>query len=329
MPKIGRRTRNAYFVAETREKGGDAEKHMKWHHSSFIIHHCLLLLFCSTALAASPAPIDILQLTPSRIVVLDYPKRYDAPSFDATFKQTGWRTGESVTWTEIKAGDDRTSRVLAGNESITTAPLNIWYKIEHEGKEGWLPDAALAVPGTLDASTTIGVERVDRWTGLAPDYKPDDMVPVGPGYETDRQYLLRKEAAAGLKELVDAAKADGVKLQVVSGYRQWQTQQDLYQNRVNKSGMGQQTVAKPGHSEHQLGTAVDLTDGNEATLLEQSFGDTKAGRWLKENAWRYGFVNSFTKENAPKTGISPEPWHYRYWGKDKAREKSTKLETPN
>lgn len=273
----------------------------------------------STVLAAETKPIDLLRRTSTRILVLDYPLRYSAPDLKSDAKQTNWRVGSSIPWTDIKIGDDRASRVLSGIETPTTAPLNIWYKIQYQGKAGWLPDACLAVPPADDAATTIGEERVDRWAGLAPDTKPADLVPVGPGYEKDRQYLLRKEAAAALAEMIDAARADRVKLMVVSGYRPWQTQQDLYRRRVKLSGPGQQTVAKPGHSEHQLGTAVDLTDGNEDTLLEPSFGDTPAGKWLRDNAPKYGFAVSFTLQNRPQTGFAPEPWHYRYWGKNLAK----------
>lgn len=281
----------------------------------------LFVLAVAAAGVAAPAPLDVLRRAPQRILILDYPLRYAAPSRKSESWQTGLRAGASIRWTEIKAADARTSRVLAGLEDPTTAPLNLWYQVEYDGKVGWLPEYCLAVPPLEGASTAIGEESVDRWNGLAPSYKPADLVAVGPGYEKDRKYLLREEAAAALKEMIAAARADHVKLLVVSGYRPWQTQQDLYQRRVKLSGSAQQTVARPGHSEHQLGTAVDLTDGNEATLLEASFGDTPAGRWLRDKAPAFGFAISFTAQNSARTGIAPEPWHYRYWGKDRARAK--------
>lgn len=279
-----------------------------------------LLMVCSS-MAAEMKPIEMLRRSPNRILVLDYPLRYAKPSRKSESWQTGLRAGMAVRWTEIKASDERTSRVLSGEEYPTTAPLNLWYKVEYDGKAGWITDASLAIAPAENASTIIGEEQVDRWRGLAANYKPDDLVAVGHGYEKDRQYLLRGPAAAAFNEMVDAARADGVTLMIVSGFRPWQTQQDLYQRRVKLSGPAQQTVAKPGHSEHQLGTAIDITDGDERHLLENSFGETPAGKWLKANAPKYGFAISFTKQNSSKTGIAPEPWHYRYWGKDKAPKK--------
>ncbi|MEN6626549.1 MAG: M15 family metallopeptidase [Candidatus Sumerlaeia bacterium] len=278
------------------------------HHSSFIIHHFLLLfLVCSSArvAAASPSPVELLRGAPHRILVLNHPRLYSAPNLKARAEATEWSAGATVSWTDLKTED------LAA----------IWVKVKYKGREGWLPDACLAIPAAEGVPGRIGDERVDRWAGLAPDYKPADLVPVGPGYEPDRQYRLRKEAAVALKEMFAAAKTDSVKLLVVSGYRAWETQQDLYQRRCDASGLGQQTVAKPGHSEHQLGTAVDLTDGDDEKTLEESFGDTRAGQWLKANAWRYGFAISFTPQNKARTGIAPEPWHYRYWGKANARQR--------
>ena len=78
--------------------------------------------------------------------------------------------------------------------------------------------------------------------------------------------------------------------------------------------------ARPGHSEHQLGTALDLTSpgwngrfGNWAT-------ETAEGRWLADNAWRHGFVMSYPLGSQDVTCFSYEPWHYRWIGRDAAAE---------
>jgi len=149
---------------------------------------------------------------------------------------------------------------------------------------------------------------------LPPEYEPADLVSVGPRHEPEIDYRLRREAAQALEALLAAARADGVTLYVVSAYRSWDRQQINYQNKLARAGWNQDTVARPGHSEHQLGTAVDLTDGDETTLLEESFGRTRAGRWLRENAARFGFAQSYTDANRARTGYAPEPWHFRYWG---------------
>ncbi len=80
------------------------------------------------------------------------------------------------------------------------------------------------------------------------------------------------------------------------------------------SATSQNKVAKPGHSEHQLGTTVDLCGLDPKTVLNPNFNLTKEGRWLRENASRFGFYQSYTKENQHLTGYIPEPWHYRFLG---------------
>ena len=80
-----------------------------------------------------------------------------------------------------------------------------------------------------------------------------------------------------------------------------------------------QAVTVPGSSEHQIGLAVDIiTDGY--TSLDEGFGDTKAGKWLAENSADYGFILRYPAGKEEITSIEYEPWHFRYVGKDVAKE---------
>jgi D-alanyl-D-alanine carboxypeptidase len=119
-------------------------------------------------------------------------------------------------------------------------------------------------------------------------------------------YLLNDGAAAAYEEMKAAAAADGIDIFIVSGYRDFDTQMQLYLAEVAAYGPDQNTTAKPGHSEHQLGTTVDLND------LSQEFGSTPAGIWLQQNAGRFGFQMSYPPGNA--AGYAYEPWHWRWWG---------------
>ena len=217
----------------------------------------------------------------------------------------------------VKAGDD-----AAGVETdwVAGVELNVletcrassetWLNVRRNDATGWLPDAFVSAPSVASGDAA----RVDRDHALSPAYAPDDLVEVGPGWSRSVTYRLRREAAGALEALVAAARRDGIRLHVVSAYRSWSTQQRLYQRKVTRAGRHQRSVARPGHSEHQLGLAVDLTDGDLEHLLEASFGQTRAGRWLRRHAPRYGFALSYTCHNAPETGYVTEPWHYRYWG---------------
>ena len=109
-----------------------------------------------------------------------------------------------------------------------------------------------------------------------------------------------------------AAYEDGISLYIVSGYRSYDTQYYIYWDYVSSDGQAEadRYSARPGHSEHQTGYAFDLNS------LDQSFGDTPEGIWLKENCYKYGFIIRYPKEKESVTGYMYEPWHVRYLGKD-------------
>ncbi len=280
----------------------------------------LLVVLTVGGAAAEPEPLAILRAAPHRILAINRPELFAAPDRGAERAATDWRAGRQLDWSELHH-DESTLCALSGS-AATTAPLELWVKVSAGDRAGWLPDPLLSVPPSDPAAPAeIGTERVDRWLGLPPDYAPSDLVEVGPGYNKDVTYRLRSEAAGALRSMIAAARADGIKLVVVSAYRPWSTQQALYERRIGLSGWDQGSVARPGHSEHQLGTAVDLSDGDERTMLRAAFADTEAGRWLRENAWVYGFAQSYTAHNRPRTGYIPEPWHFRYWGIARARSK--------
>ena len=246
-----------------------------------------------------------------RVLLISRPQLWPTPCEKASAKTQTWKAGLRL---KVLGREGK-------GEQFTQAFTDLWFKVEAEGKSGWLPDAYLTELPATDAGKLgqIGEELVDRYHALPPEYAPTDLEPVGPRQDPEVNYRLRREAAQALCSMFAAAKSDGIKLLVVSAYRSWEKQQELYERRVRQGGVAQGSVAKPGHSEHQLGTAVDLTDGSEEHLLEESFGDTPAGRWLREHAWTYGFALSFTRHNQPQTGCIPEPWHYRYWGIAQAR----------
>lgn len=122
-------------------------------------------------------------------------------------------------------------------------------------------------------------------------------------------------AQAALNEMINGAKAEGINLFLKSGFRSYSTQETLYNNYVARDGVAEadRYSARPGHSEHQTGLAFDLNS------LEQSFGDTKEGKWLEQNCWKYGFIIRYPKNKESITGYMYEPWHVRYLGKDVAK----------
>ncbi len=134
---------------------------------------------------------------------------------------------------------------------------------------------------------------------------------------SDANILLRRSAATKFQAMVAAAKADGVILIPLSGFRSVTEQEhvffDLKAERGQDASKRAAVSAPPGYSEHHTGYAVDIGDGNQSSSdLQASFDTTAAYRWLKQNAAFYSFELSFPKDNA--MNVSYEPWHWRYVG---------------
>lgn len=131
-----------------------------------------------------------------------------------------------------------------------------------------------------------------------------------------------------LLSMLQAAKDDGINLQICSPYRDYAYQEMLFDRKINLymgAGysymeayiLGSQVVTVPGASEHQLGLALDIVSSTY-TALDEGFGDTDAGKWLQEHSREYGFILRYPKGKEYITGIDFEPWHFRYVGVEAA-----------
>ena len=123
-----------------------------------------------------------------------------------------------------------------------------------------------------------------------------------------------------LKAMASAARKAGARLRVVSAYRSYASQRTIYRREVRLYGTyrARRSSARPGHSEHQLGTTLDFGAGDRSADVKQKFARTAAGKWMAQNAWKYGFLMSYPKGKTSKTCYFYEPWHYRYVGRDLA-----------
>ncbi|MEG1887516.1 MAG: M15 family metallopeptidase, partial [Oscillospiraceae bacterium] len=123
-------------------------------------------------------------------------------------------------------------------------------------------------------------------------------------------------------KMADAAKKDGRKLVVTSSYRPYSSQKRLYNNYVSSDGKQAADTysARPGHSEHQTGLVVDLAGTNSSGAYDlNAFEASAEYTWMRANAYKYGFILRFPKEDEKITGYMYEPWHYRYVGLDTAK----------
>lgn len=168
---------------------------------------------------------------------------------------------------------------------------------------------------TEDAKITA---LVNKEYGLSENYIPEDLVTVDVPtvLENPEVKQLREEAAKALKEMFTEAEKKDVYLHARSGYRSYNTQVELFNNYAKKHGEEEANrySAKPGHSEHQTGLVMDVTSESVNLELEESFGETDEGIWLKEHAHEFGFIIRYPQDKEDITGYIYEPWHIRYLG---------------
>ncbi len=174
-------------------------------------------------------------------------------------------------------------------------------------------------------------EEADRWrlrlanseNPLPADFTVETAA-IRQEFARDTGMQFDARAVSALNEMCEAAKADGVRLLVISSYRTVARQTTLYNNEVQEwlaqgytseqaKEAAATVVAVPGTSEHNLGLAVDFNS------VEETFEGTPQYLWLRANAEQFGFVLRYPKDKQSVTGIIYEPWHYRYVGVEHAQ----------
>jgi D-alanyl-D-alanine carboxypeptidase len=161
------------------------------------------------------------------------------------------------------------------------------------------------IPATHGQLSDWQSTLLDTSYTLSPTYAPPDLVDVSTA-GLDGQGQLRSFVIPDLKLMVDAAARAGIPLIVASAYRSYADQDATYKDIETNYGQdyAQKAAARPGHSEHQLGTTIDFT-GGEA--------------WLAAHGYEFGFILSYPQAFSPDmTCYQPEPWHYRYFGRERA-----------
>ena len=154
---------------------------------------------------------------------------------------------------------------------------------------------------------------VDKQYALPQDYVPTDLVALDTYPITTNRtgHRLSRRVMPDLLAMAEAARIDGIELMVSSAYRSFDYQDRLYQRHVDQLGRDAADLvsARPGHSQHQLGTAVDFGS------ISDGYGETANGRWVAQHAWRFGFSLSYPLGATERTGYNYEPWHFRYIGR--------------
>lgn len=178
-------------------------------------------------------------------------------------------------------------------------------------------------PAVGDPATDWATIVLDTRFALGPDARPRRLVSVRrAGISTVLGARVIPELIDDLRALHEASVEAGAEVAVRTGYRSYAQQESVFGHWVAVSGErhARTVSARPGHSEHQLGTALDFAGVGDpkAPWEHDDWGTTKPGRWLARNAWRFGFVRSYPEGMSDRTCYAYEPWHYRYVGRELA-----------
>lgn len=171
---------------------------------------------------------------------------------------------------------------------------------------------------------------VTQTYNLSRNYAPQDLIlltdhlpiDVTLGYPSE----IREVALQPLITMINDMKAEGLQPQILSGYRSYSAQSIAWNKWSTEMPERASIIsARPGHSEHQLGTVIDMGSPSLPEIVGEAdiqfhtyFFKTPEGIWLLDNAHRYGFTLSYTREASEITGFFYEPWHYRYVGPEMA-----------
>ena len=152
------------------------------------------------------------------------------------------------------------------------------------------------------------------------DYAPGALADV-PLQMTTASGQVRTDVATAVGDMANAAIEAGVgRLGANNGYRSYGLQVTTYESHVRDQGQAGADAgsARPGHSEHQTGLAVDVVACGLACGGLDGFGGTTQSDWVAAHAWEYGFIVRYEDGGSGVTGYAPEPWHLRYVGRDLA-----------
>lgn len=164
---------------------------------------------------------------------------------------------------------------------------------------------------------------VSKTHQISIDYIPINLKIPAVATRTDKstdERSVRADIETPLVNMFAAANTDGNQLMIGSGYRSAALQAIYFNSLANSIGQeaANQSVARPGESEHQTGLAVDITTVSRNCYLDECFAETSDGQWLANNSYKYGFILRYPKGKENITGYRYEPWHFRYVGIDLA-----------
>lgn len=227
-------------------------------------------------------------------------------------------TSEEPSESDPEAADDYEDEHSDADEVTEPEPADR----EEELQEGPADDEDLDLALVRDKYDITDPESiavlVNKTYGLSESYEPSDLVKVDIPfvYQDDSVHSLRQVAADAIIDMFEASKADGIELAGVSGYRSHAIQRMLYDKYVARDGeeAANKYSAKPGHSEHSTGLAMDVAGISGRCAANNCFAGTEEAIWVADHAHEFGFIIRYPLGKEDITGYQYEPWHLRYVG---------------
>ena len=173
----------------------------------------------------------------------------------------------------------------------------------------------------IEAKNLSNTMIVNKFYKLKEDFVPNNLVDISNLYAWGTDNKAQKEALdAFIRMQKDCLDQTGLKLLINSAYRSYKEQEEVYNDYVKKNSeeYADTIAARPGHSEHQTGLSLDIFSTKDPKI--KTFGESDTFKWLKDNAYKYGFIIRYPKDKEDITGFNYEPWHYRYVGLEIAKE---------
>lgn len=225
----------------------------------------------------------------------------------------------------LKNRDESIEALRQENQLLSEALQNEQAKVESISED---LEKLTDTVGVLDKLSKLDPELLQKYSKvyfLNEHYQPGDLDLIDDRYVYDesREYYFHGKAMRFLDDLLEEAEDDGINLRIVSAFRSFDTQGELKAGYTTTFGSGANTFsADQGYSEHQLGTTVDFVADGGTPFIQ--FAATDAYKWLQENAHKYGFMLSYPENNQY---YQFEPWHWRFVGRDLARDLDRKDES--
>lgn len=239
-------------------------------------------------------------------------------------KQKDTKNNTTNKKTEVK--DERLKKLDYINEKVSyfkEENIDRYIKYHEENKNLDMKDVVIRVNLNLDKPYYSVTEKtpyqnkdyilVNKYIYMDSDYTPDNLEDLDLSYSRSGMKLV-KSAKVNLEKMVESAKNDGYTIRVMSSFRSYNYQVNLYNKYVENDGKEAADTysARPGFSEHQTGLCVDIDDGK---ISYTNFENSPSFKWMEENAAEYGFILRYPKNKTDITGYTYESWHYRYVGK--------------